>query len=501
MRGTVQARLRGLAGRAARTTGLAVLAVAVCATAAPAEPIPQLAVPADAALDAVGVNTKFTDTTDAHCGLVPALVAGLRDLHVRHVRDAVSTWDKAVTRCQWVDPSGAPRDERAIDLLAGLAPNVRTMLLVGAMNRTTWLQGLTVAQVLDRVDREGPENDVLDAAEILARAGALEGMEGANEFDLAGLRTFRIGGEEYYPWRSTLRAHQAGLYARVKAASRPLLRDTPLLGPSFGRLASYAAYTENGLRASETQDAGNLHFYTGGAIPEKDVDDAVDAGRLVADGQPLIVTETGYHTAPLPRGSYGELTGVPEAVAAVYLPRLVLELQRLGVDRSYLFELRDHRDFGPQDGESYYGLLRWDGSRRPAFGAMARLLETLDDPGPAYDPAPLSYELAGDLRGVRSRLFGRRDGSYVLALWRAEPVWEPFTGLPLPVWPRNVNVVLAEPDRYDAVTGRPSQGGGDDPLRWRAARRAAGPITLDLTGDVQLLKLSPRGAALLRARS
>lgn len=504
----VQSRVRGRPGRrvAAGALTVAILSCLLPASAGaqwpsrlPA-PLPRVAHPADASLDAIGVNTKFTDTTREHCAQVPALYDALRDLRIRHIRDALSTWDKAMTTCTWLE-GGRPREARAIDLLTGLAPGVKTLLLAGAMNRTTFLQGMTVDRVLARVDREGPENDILDAAEILARAGGLEGLEGANEYDLAGLRTFKIGYEQFYPWRSALRAHQAGLYDLVRSPARPLLRDVPLVGPALGRFASYDAYAANGYRPGAVQDVGNLHYYNDGKIPEErlpgpynDLGDAMDGARAVADGRPVWATEFGYHTAPYARDAFGQLSGLSEEAAATYVPRLVLELQNLGVDRSYLFELRDHRNLGPGDPESYWGLLRWDGTRRPAFWSLARLTGALDDPGPPHATAPLAYSLTGSTRDVHSRLFQRRDGTYLLALWRAQPVFDAPSQRPLPVWPRRVGVVLGEPERYDATYANLAEGtGAGNGLRWRAAPRAAGPVALDLAGDVQLLRLSPRG--------
>lgn len=494
-------RLRA-AGLACAVAAFAALPIPAAGAAEPppdAGAIPAVpAIQADAALEAIGVNTKFTDTTPENCRLLTTRIIALVDLHVRHIRDAISTWDKAMTTCRWTDPWGGIHDVRALDILAALAPRIRSLVLVGAMNRTTWLQGLTVDRVLARVSKPGPRNDVLDAAEILAAHGALEGMEGANEYDLAGLRTFRIGLEDFFPWRTALRAHQSGLHDLVKDPDRPLLKDVPLVGPALGRFASYDAYADN-YDPENSQDVGNLHYYSGWEMPEdvkpgpnNDITDAFAGAERVAGGDPIVVTESGYHTAPAARDAFGDLSGVPEDVAATYIPRLLFELQRLGAARSYLFELKDHRAFGPADAESYWGLLRWDGTRRPAFGVLARLLSALDDPGPQFSPAPLRFALTGGGSDVRTRLFARRDGSYVLAAWRAVPVWNGKLAQRLPVRPERVGVVLDDPGAYDAGVASLAEGDARGGLRWRAARRAAGPIELDLTGDVQLLQLRPR---------
>lgn len=459
---------------------------------------PQPAASADAALEAVGINTKFTDTEIEHCALVPVLRDALRDLRLRHIRDTVTTWDRANTACTWVE-RGRVHTARGRELLASLAPKVKTSLTISTLNRVTQAQLLSGEEVRRRISSPGPENDALDVAEWLAERGALEGLEHTNELDLGLWRSFKIGRQYVHPWLTALRNNQMQIHAFARAEDRPLLAGVPIIGPSFGRERSHAAYA-NGFDATAYQDAGNLHFYANGQMPESspehpggELNEAVATARAASPGQPLVVTEAGYHTAPEARNPDGVLTGASEEAAAVYLPRMLLGLKNEDVARTYLFELRDHRNFGPQDQESYFGLLRWDGTRRLAFGAMARLFSALDDPGPAHTPEPLAYELTDDLGGeVRTRLFGRRDGSYVLAVWRAVPVWDPVEQRPVPVTPRRVGVTLGEPERYVATVARIYDGGPSGSIQWRAARRAAGPIALDLAGDVQLVRLSPR---------
>lgn len=500
----VQSRSRGTFGRGMPARRLFCLlatsaVVAAWPTGAVAAPTPQPAVSADAGLEAIGLNTKFTDNTPSNCALVPVLRDAMRDLRIRHIRDGMGSWDKAMTRCRWLE-RGRVHEASALDLLVGFAPQVRSLLLIGALNRTTWLQGVPTDQLLRRVSRPGPDNDVLDAAEILARAGGLAGLEGPNEFDLAGFRTFSIGDYQVHPWLSAIRTYQAGLYTTVKTANRSLLQSVPLVGPSFGRFRSYEGYAGQGFDGSGLQDIGNLHYYNDTRIPEQrtqgprnDLADAVESVQSVAPGQPFWTTEFGYHTAPESRDVMGVYNGVSERAAATYIPRFILELQNLGSARSYLFSLRDHRNTGPEDPEAHWGLMRWDGSRRPAFATVARLAAALNDPGPAYEPAPLTYELTGDDQDdVRTRLFGRRDGSYVLAIWRAVSVWDGPNRTPIAIDPKRVGLVLDKPDRFDAATANLAEGTAAGDLRWRAARRATGPIDLDLTGDVQLVRISPR---------
>lgn len=502
----VQARACGQRGRGVLVTAvvvsLSVLLGVLFAGSPPAhavvpEPPPlQVAESADAAVERVGVNTQFTDTEPEHCALVPVLRTALQDLGVRHIRDNASSWDRGNTTCTWVE-RGRLQTSRTVDILMGLAPKMRTLLIVNALSKISQAQLRSDDQVLQRVSRPGPDNDILDLAELMHSAGALEGLEHANEFDLGLLRSFRIGGVLIHPWVTTLRANVVGV--RKAQQQRPALADLPLVGPSFGRETSYEGYAL-GFPTTQYQDYGNLHYYANGFMPEKSddyrsgrLDDAVAAAKAASPGQPLYVTEAGYHTAPEARGYTGELTGVSEMAASVYLPRMFLGLHNGGADRVYLFQLRDRRNFGPADQESHFGLLRWDGTKRPAYGAVTRLLTALNDPGPAYTPAPLRYRLVGDTDDVQSRLYGRRDGSYVMAVWRAVPVWDPLTQSPLGIRPARVGIELDAPEAFDATYARLQDGGPTATApRWRAARRAAGPIEVDLAGDVHLVRLTPR---------
>ena len=81
----------------------------------------------------------------------------------------------------------------------------------------------------------------------------------------------------------------------------------------------------------------------------------------------------------------------PQEVVGRYLPRLLVEQYRMGVHRTFLYELCDF----PNSGN--YGLLHADGAPKPAFNAVKSLLNLLADPGPPIDAA------AAGLRGRGER--------------------------------------------------------------------------------------------------
>jgi hypothetical protein len=177
--------------------------------------------------------------------------------------------------------------------------------------------------------------------------------------------------------------------------------------------------------------------------------------------------------------------GVPDAVAARYLPRLLLANAGLAV-RTYVEGTGG--DAGP-------GLLGPDGSPTLAYSAVARLLALLDDGHRQFAPDRLGFRLAGDTDAVRHRLLEKADGHFWLALWVEKPGWDPATGRELAVPAQQVQVVLDAP-----VAGArafvPELGTGPE----RSFTDPPGPgrpldrIDLEVTDRVLLLELLPRRA-------
>jgi hypothetical protein len=80
----------------------------------------------------------------------------------------------------------------------------------------------------------------------------------------------------------------------------------------------------------------------------------------------VISTETGYHNVV--NTTVGHI-GLPEDIAAKYIPRIYLEQFNSGISRTLSYELIDV-DKDPTDPEKNFGLLRNDGSEKPAFVAL-----------------------------------------------------------------------------------------------------------------------------------
>jgi hypothetical protein len=134
-----------------------------------------------------------------------------------------------------------------------------------------------------------------------------------------------------------------------------------------------------------------------------------------------MTTEAGYTNFVTQGGS-----GVSEHASAIYLPRLLLNNFSADVLRTFLYVFMDG-DQSPDDGEQHYGLVRKDGTPKPAYHAIRALIMALEDRGPAVESHPRAADLSVSIHTAppetRAQAFAKRDGTLVLALWRPERVW------------------------------------------------------------------------------
>jgi anti-sigma factor RsiW len=402
--------------RLARPGGEAAVAVVAGGSAgivAGADPVgtgPAMAArPADALVESVGVNVHLHYANTPYAAYDRIVFPALRESGIRHIRDGVT-------------PGNADTLRKLADLHDRLG--VRSALIAGDPRP----YGCTAEQAVAFVRALG--------------ARRVSMVEGPNEYDLSGDAR----------WPEVLRERQRQLHRAMKGD--PETAGLPVAAPS---LASYTAPGALG-DVSAFCDLGNLHNYYGGRNPGTSGWGADGYGSLswntrravlTCDGKPIVSTETGWHN----RLEDANHPGVPEDVAATYLPRLFLRQLDAGIVRTYAYELIDcFAD--PGSTESHFGLLRHDGTPKPAFAAVRNLLALMRDPGPAFAPAPLAIDLEGDLRDVSRALFQRRDGTFLLVLWQEVPGYDVAARRTLPVPPRDVRLRLAAPV-VRAVTWRP----------------------------------------------
>lgn len=338
---------------------------------------------ADAFVDTVGVNThiNYTDTVYADQARTRRLLV---DLGVRHIRDGVKADN----------------------------PGMHAAL------RRLRDDGIHASLIVDPSGRfgSGPLADQVAALTDPDRlAGVAATLEGPNELDCGD-------------WNDDVRRQQKELSRAV--AEVPALRDVPLLGPSWCRgVGSVSTYGADG----SDSDAWNLHPYPGGYMPETGEGGNSWSGGTIAgqytqargvETQPVYATETGYHNAVKGDGDGHNPTS--ERAAGPYAARLALEYARLGVQRSFFYELQDERSEPTLvDREQSFGLVRHDGTLKPAYRSLQTLLGTLADPGDQVANRQVEVGVTGAPADLRRMAFARRDGSVDLVLWRARSLWDP----------------------------------------------------------------------------
>ncbi len=319
---------------------------------------------ADSFIDSVGIAThlRYTDTSYARFGDV--VEPRLRELGIRHIRDGGN-------------------DAGMFDKLNRLAQF-----------------GIRSTLVMDPRDGITPDNAVEMLKKVLPSVVA---VEGPNEWDVNTGLTYK---GKSFP--DGVRDYQTDLYSAIKgnAATSYL----PVIAPSL-------AIPEYGSRLGSLKsviDMGNMHSYAGGNLPAQDLDWRwMTNTKLVSEDKPIVVTETGWHNAI--NDTQASQKGVSEQVSAKYVPRLFLEYFNRGIQRTFLYELMDER---PQpDQENNFGLIRSDGTPKPAFYSLKNLMSLLNDAPGSKATGGLSYSLTGNTQNVRQTLLQKSSGEFYLVLW------------------------------------------------------------------------------------
>lgn len=292
---------------------------------------------------------------------------------------------------------------------------------------------------------------------------SVESFEGLNEHDISRRPN----------WVEEVRSSQESLYARVK--SDPRTRAMPVYGPSMGRarnaeqLGSLGAY----------MDFGNTHPYPGGLVPLSNLTDHETRVSTMIGGKPMVVTETGYHTA---LDWTGEHPPVTEEAMGRYIPRLLLDYFAAGIDRTYLYEFIDEGT-SRANREEAFGMLRADGSEKPAYGAVKNLIGILTDPGVSFTPGQLDYTVAGDMGGVKTLLLQKRDGRFYLILWQEAPSYDVRTKLAALIPDRQMTLTLAKPAQLKVYLPLTSP----DPVKQSSGRS----LQLEIPDSPLIIEITP----------
>lgn len=236
--------------------------------------------------------------------------------------------------------------------------------------------------------------------------GGISTFEGPNELDISNLPD----------WSSVDSDYQKQIYEEVKSMTAG--STLQVVGPSMAA-AKHGASVGN---ISAYLDYGNLHPYPAGQMPSAIFPEQLALAQSISGQKPIVVTETGYHNA---LNDHHDQPAVSEAAAAKYVPRLFLENFAHGIVRTYLYELMDEAPNPALDDEQlHWGLLRSDGSEKPAFTALQNLITELSDTVQPSTLQTLAYALVGATPEIHHLLLQKSDGQFFLILWQEVPSYD-----------------------------------------------------------------------------
>ncbi len=423
---------------------------------------------ANAFVDSIGVNTHIRYYDTAY-GNYPFIKQSLLDLGIRHIRDGGSdpTW---IQRINELGSLGI-KSTLVLDPNIGIGPDASYDIKP---------PGYTVTNFVKNLVSQGVE-----AVEIL------------NEFDLFyNLFPYTRNGQPVRGdgWISYVRDFTRDVYTALKAD--PATANIPIIGPSFVFANSSSAIGD----LSQWVDYGSFHPYNNPKNPGD--------GSLAKDytlrsqsfgTKPLIATEVGYST-----GSALSDRPVTEAVQGKYIPRLFLESFNQGVPRTFSYELIDQKA-EPNNSESNYGLLRSDGTPKPAYTALKNLISLLNDPQPVTPATPatpatpvitttkplgaLNYAIGGSsTQNVHHTLLQKSSGDFYLVLWLEVPSTDQ---------PVSQNVTL----NFNTALGQATTYAPNQSIAPVATVAAPTQLTLSVTDAPLVVKLSAPATTVVPAAS
>lgn len=388
-------------------------------------------------INSIGLNihTSYNDTGYASATTVTKLVT---ELGVRHVRD-------------------------------GVQPNRPDQV---AALRKLGVTGVSLDMIMGGPTRVGVQTlNSSQLSELDSLAPYLDSVEAPNEYDCSGDSN----------WASTL--HDYVRLLSTGLASDPSLASIPVLGPSFCRSDSTLTYGS----AADSTTVSNSHDYSGGAAPEMALEGRIPLLQAAQrPDMPTEITETGYQNAL--NATFGQ-PSVTEQTAADYDLRLLLDAERIGVARTYLYELLDEKpDEGLTDPEEHFGLVRANGTPKPAYTAIQNLLGDVSGGNPNAVTAssgsstfPVKVQGGGSL--LRSLVIGDSDGQgESVALWTAAPQENTSTHAALSTFTRTIRLQL--PGTYSASMRQPSNGNQPTSLGTGAS------VDVPVNGTVTLVHLT-----------
>lgn len=320
-------------------------------------------------LSSVGINVHL-NYFDTLYGQFPLVQRELGLLGVRHVRDGIHLQDPDYNRMlyqRWIvlGHSGV-RFDAVLDPRSNLGP--------------------VTASLLERIDQ--------------LTGHSIESFEGPNELDVSKLGD----------WASIDRDYQEAICSSVRSMTGR--RSIRIIGPSM-------AFASNSSRVGsigDCIDAGNLHPYPSAKMPSIIFPEQMDLATSISGNKAVVFTESGYHNA---LNDHSDQPPISESAAAKYIPRLFLETFSRGIPRTYLYEFMDETpDPELTHFQLHWGLIRSDGSEKPAFVALKNLMTELSDKAQPASLEELKWSLTRTNAQTHHLLLEKSSGEFDLVLWQ-----------------------------------------------------------------------------------
>jgi hypothetical protein len=339
--------------------------------------------------------------------------------------------------------------------------NIKWNLLVSPVTNST-------DQMLDYVKTLGPEH--------------FSAVEGQNEGDTDWFIAQNV---IHGNWSGAVVAYQRDIYHALRqfysASMLPVISPTLLdwkpndvavirSAASFSDIVGLHSYVQHAQEPETEEPYAALSWY---------VRNYRDSFKVNA---PFMVTEAGYMNVIAPGKS-----GISEWAASIYLPRLLLYNFSFGAERTFLYEFMNG---GPdaRDNEQNYGLVRDDGTPKPAFHTISTLMRALDDRSlPAFarkDDRPVQLSFGNAPPDFRQQTFTLRDGRLIVALWRACRSWDVERGTDISNLP--VMVSIGTGKNFTSAERLIV----DDASHWQKAQMTAGFVDIPVNDRVTLLRLA-----------
>jgi hypothetical protein len=368
-------------------------------------------------------------------------------------------------------------------------------------------RGYKVCGLIEGGNDYPPVGQALDPEQVASMIKELlpsiDAVEGPNEPDDPSTPPFTYGIDELlFPWGAINESES--LWQIVKGNAE--ISHLPVLAMSEGTPQDFLKLAKVTPPPIDYATYGNMHAYQSGLQGDWGLKGLyIPYAQDLTGDKPLWTTEMGYHN-----DTYflhdGQQQGVSERAAAIYLPIAFLSGFRDKVVRTFSYELIDEEEGPPlrkctkQDanrcsGEGYYGLLRYDGTAKPAFTALQNLIDILNDPASNFEPGSLQISFSGAPQKMRYALLQKSNGDYYLAIWNDRLVYEPATRKTKhgeDVYPANVAMTVtfsAESDLTFTIYA-PNDASGVNPTDEYTLGTTANSIQINLPPKVLLIQIA-----------